>query len=82
MRITLNGDPTDLPGPLSVQALLDRLGIDARLVAVELDRVVVKRALFATTIINEDSEVEIVAFVGGGGNWHLPCNSSSIRWSN
>jgi thiamine biosynthesis protein ThiS len=66
MRITLNGDPTDLPAPLSVQALLDRLGIDARLVAVELDRVVVKRALFATTVVNEGSEVEIVAFVGGG----------------
>jgi thiamine biosynthesis protein ThiS len=66
MRITLNGDPADLPGPVSVQALLDRLGIDARLVAVELNRVVVKRALFSTTMVTEDSEVEIVAFVGGG----------------
>jgi sulfur carrier protein len=66
MRITLNGDPAELPGPLSVQALLERLEIDARLVAVELNRVVVKRALFATTMVEEDSEVEIVAFVGGG----------------
>ena len=66
MRITLNGDPADLPGPVSVQALLDRLGIDARLVAVELNGVVVKRALFSTTMVTEDSEVEIVAFVGGG----------------
>ena len=25
MRITLNGDPTEVPGPLSVQALLEHL---------------------------------------------------------
>jgi thiamine biosynthesis protein ThiS len=66
MRITLNGDPAELPGPLSVQALLEQLKIDGRLVAVEHNRVVVKRALFATTMIVEGSEVEIVAFVGGG----------------
>jgi thiamine biosynthesis protein ThiS len=66
MRIMLNGDPAELPGPMSVSALLERLKIDGRLVAVEHDRVVVKRALFATTIIVEGSEVEIVAFVGGG----------------
>jgi sulfur carrier protein len=66
MRILLNGEPTDLPGPLSVQALLDRLSIDGRLVAVELDRVVVKRARYATTEIGDASEVEIVSFVGGG----------------
>jgi sulfur carrier protein len=66
MRITLNGEPTDLPGPLTIQALLDRLSIDGRLVAVELDRVVVKRAQYATTTIGEEGEVEIVSFVGGG----------------
>ena len=66
MRIRLNGERTDLPGPLTVQALLDRLSIDSRLVAVELDRLVVKRALYATTMVGEDSEVEIVSFVGGG----------------
>ena len=66
MRITLNGDPHDLPGPLSVAALLDRLGIDARTVAVEVDRLVVKRARYGETIVQADSEVEIVAFVGGG----------------
>ena len=66
MRITLNGEPADLPGPLSVQALLDRLSLDARLVAVELDRLVVKRARYAATLVTEGSEVEIVSFVGGG----------------
>jgi len=66
MRIVLNGDPAEFPGPLSVQALLDQLGIDGRMVAVEHNLVVVRRAHYATTMIEEGAEVEIVNFVGGG----------------
>jgi len=56
-------------GPLSVTGLLDLLGLDGRTVAVELNRKVVKRAQYGTTHIGEASEVEIVAFVGGGSGW-------------
>jgi len=66
MRIVLNGDPAEFPGPLSVQALLDHLGIDGRMVAVEHNLVVVRRAHYATTMIEEGAEIEIVNFVGGG----------------
>ena len=66
MRITLNGEPYDLDGPLSIQALLDRLEIDGRTVAVEHNLFVIKRAKYAETMLTEGSEVEIVAFVGGG----------------
>jgi len=68
MRIQLNGEPHDLPGPMSIALLLERLAIDPRTVAVECDRVVVKRARYAETLIQPGAEVEIVAFVGGGGN--------------
>ena len=64
----MNGDETDVVGPLSVQALLDHLGIDARLVAVECNRVVIKRARYGETMVTEGTEVEIVAFVGGGAS--------------
>jgi thiamine biosynthesis protein ThiS len=66
VRILLNGDPRDLPAPLTVQALLATLDIDPRVVAVELNRVVVKRARYVDTVIEDGAEVEIVAFVGGG----------------
>ncbi len=66
MRIQLNGDPRDLPQPLTVQALLAELDIDPRAVAVEVNRVVVKRARYADTVIGDGDEVEVVAFVGGG----------------
>jgi sulfur carrier protein len=66
MRITLNGDPHDLPAPVTVRQLLERLNIDPRTVAVEVDRVVVKRDRYAGTVIADGAEVEIVTFVGGG----------------
>ena len=66
MRIMLNGESRDLAAPLTVQALLQALEIDPRVVAVELNRVVVKRARYPDTLIEDGAEVEIVAFVGGG----------------
>jgi sulfur carrier protein len=66
MTIRLNGDPHDVPGPLTVSQLLSHLEIDARRVAVELNLVVLKRQTFDTTTVNEGDEVEIVNFVGGG----------------
>ena len=66
MTIRLNGEPLDLAGPLTVSALIERLAIDPRRVAVEHNLTVVKRAAYETTIIREGDEVEVVNFVGGG----------------
>ena len=66
MTITLNGDSHDVPGPLSVSALLQQLDIDARRVAVELNTAVIKKAAYDSSVIKDGDEVEIVNFVGGG----------------
>jgi sulfur carrier protein len=64
--VRLNGDVRDWPREMSVADLLTTLGIDTRVVAVERNRVVVKRAHFGQTVIHAGDEVEIVNFVGGG----------------
>jgi thiamine biosynthesis protein ThiS len=51
---------------VSVSTLLATLAIDSRRVAVEHNLVVVRRALFDSTIVREGDAVEIVNFVGGG----------------
>lgn len=66
VRILLNGEPRELPHAMSILALLERLGLDPRTVAVELDRVVIGRPRYGETAIADGAEVEIVAFVGGG----------------
>lgn len=66
MTIQLNGEPSELAGPLTISALLAQLNIDPRLVAVEHNTEVVRRPRYETTIVNEGDEIEIVNFVGGG----------------
>jgi len=66
LTITLNGDPFDLSGPLTVTELLASLDIDARRVAVEHNLVVLKRTAYDATLLNDGDAVEIVNFVGGG----------------
>ena len=66
VTITLNGDPFDLSGPLTITELLATLEIDARRVAVEHNLVVIKRAAFDGAIVHDGDQIEIVNFVGGG----------------
>ena len=66
MTISLNGDPFEVAGPLSVSELLATLEIDPRRIAVEHNLVVLKRAAFDQTIVNAGDQIEIVNFVGGG----------------
>jgi thiamine biosynthesis protein ThiS len=76
VTIRLNGDPADIPGPMTVSALLAHLNIDARRVAVELNLVVLKRGTFETTVVAEGDEIEVVNFVGGGKLQIEDCRSS------
>ena len=66
MKILLNGDPYEITEPVTVSALLVRLDIDARRVAVEHNLNVLKRTAFDNTPIRDGDQIEIVKFVGGG----------------
>lgn len=72
MQITLNGEPFEVAGPLTVSALLSQLEIDPRRVAVEHNLVVIKRPHYESTTINAGDEIEIVNFVGGGHSSWIP----------
>ncbi len=66
MTIRLNGEPFEIAGPVTISTLLATLDIDPRLVAVEHNVIVIKRAQYDAVTVNEGDEVEIVRFVGGG----------------
>jgi thiamine biosynthesis protein ThiS len=66
VTISLNGEPHELEAPVTVSALLERLAIDPRRVAVELNLEVVRRARYGEVTVGAGDEVEIVNFVGGG----------------
>lgn len=66
MTITLNGEPFDVVGPLTIAELLAQLDIDVRRVAVEHNLTVLKRAAFDSTAVQQGDAIEVVNFVGGG----------------
>jgi sulfur carrier protein len=66
VEIILNGEPYTIDQPLTVVALLERLDIDSRRVAVEHNLAIVKRHRFPDVVIGDGDQVEIVNFVGGG----------------
>jgi thiazole synthase len=65
--LTINGQNHDLPEPLTVAALLDRLGYKRGRVAVEVNQEIVPAALHGEHPLRAGDRVEIVTLVGGGG---------------
>jgi sulfur carrier protein len=66
VTITLNGERHEITEPMTVDALLAALEIDPRRVAVEHNRVIVRRPKYGEIVVDEGDTVEIVNFVGGG----------------
>ncbi len=66
MHVRVNGEPQEIADGLTVAGLLEKLGLRAPEVAVEVNTVVVRRAKHADSKISEGDQIEIVTFVGGG----------------
>ncbi len=66
MRVTVNGEPRDLDGALSVAELLASLRLPAGRIAVEINEEVVPRDAYGERRVAGGDRIEIVHFVGGG----------------
>ena len=67
MKITLNGKQDEqFDSPLSVEKMLEALGLNGQSVLVELDEVALRPREFATTKVNEGAQVEIIRVAAGG----------------
>ena len=66
MRVTINGESRSVASATTVADLLGELGLDPRRVAVECNKLLVRRAAFDQTSLGDGDVLEIVTFVGGG----------------
>lgn len=66
VKLTVNGAARDVQDGITVQQLLQQLDISAGPVAVEVNALVVRRAIHPTHQLRDGDQVEIVTFVGGG----------------
>lgn len=66
MKITLNGEPNEIPQGCSAQQLIESLGLGGKRLAMEVNREIVPRSTFGRHVLQEGDEVEIVHAIGGG----------------
>jgi sulfur carrier protein len=66
MKLTVNGEPTEVPEGLTIAGLLEHLEVRGPRVAVEVNRRIVVRGQHAEHRLGEGDQVEIVTLVGGG----------------
>ena len=66
MRVYVNGEAKELSDRISLSELITQLNLPAERIAVELNRNVVRRNDWSTTMLADDDSLEIVHFVGGG----------------
>jgi sulfur carrier protein len=66
MDIVINGEPQQLPAPLTVGALLEGRSLAGKRVAVERNGEIVPKSRHAETLLAEGDQIEIVVAVGGG----------------
>jgi sulfur carrier protein len=64
--VTVNGTAHRFERPLEVSALLARLELGGRKIAVERNGEIVPRSAHASTLLADGDRLEIVAAVGGG----------------
>lgn len=66
MKLQINGQARVFPGPLSVHALLQAVGLGERRVAVEVNQHIVPRSRHEQHLLAEGDRVEIIQAIGGG----------------
>ncbi|MBC7909499.1 MAG: sulfur carrier protein ThiS [Pyrinomonadaceae bacterium] len=66
MQITINGDKRDVPGNLTIEGLIQHLSLAPERLAVERNREVVRRTEWPRIALEDNDQIEIIHFVGGG----------------
>lgn len=66
MRVYINGESREVSGTPSLAELISQLDLPSARIAIELNREVMRRNDWGTTVLRDDDRIEIVHFVGGG----------------
>ena len=68
MKVLVNGDEKDFDTAISLSDLITHLDLPTARIAIELNREVVRRSDWESTMLKDEDRIEIVHFVGGGKN--------------
>lgn len=66
MQVIINGEKLEIPDQLSIEDLIQHLKLTTARLAVERNREVVRRTDWPGIQLEENDQIEIIHFVGGG----------------
>ncbi len=66
VKVLINGSERDVEAAVTIDRLLQALGLGAGRVAVEVNGTVVPRRAHGQSVLRDGDRVEVVHFVGGG----------------
>ena len=66
MKVTINGEIKELESEVTLDRLLELFSLPSQRVAVEVNREVVRKQAWHSTVVHDDDRIEVVHFVGGG----------------
>ena len=67
MKVFVNGEPREVT-ETTLAGLVTELDLPVARIAIELNRDVVRRSDWGSTMLKDEDRIEIVHFVGGGKN--------------
>jgi sulfur carrier protein len=65
-KIQLNGSSYEVNNGTNLNQLLNKLKIQTKKVAIEVNGEIIERKKYMSLVLNTDDKVEIVHFIGGG----------------
>jgi sulfur carrier protein len=66
ITVSINGEPRQLPANTTVAALIEKMGLTGKRIALERNGEIVPRSTFVTLQLSAGDKLEIVVAVGGG----------------
>lgn len=66
MRVTVNGQTREVPPGTTLAELVKQLNVRTDRIATERNLIVVPKAQYEATVLQEGDKLEVVSFVGGG----------------
>ena len=66
MKCKINGDVFNFEQPINIQEIIQSLGLDETRIIVQHNETLIKREQFTSRIVNDEDNLELLEFVGGG----------------
>ncbi len=66
ITVSINGEARQLPEAFSIAALIEEMGLTGKRIALERNGEIAPRSTFATQLLADGDQLEIVVAVGGG----------------